>query len=808
MKATLLALGLTLLCTCVRAQQNATGTVSGDLVDESTGDPLGFANVAIYNEADSLVAGATTDLDGRYEIVNLPYGNYRMELSFLGYGTSNQAIALSAGSPALSYPGLRLGEGGQNLDEVVVTADRAVMELGLDRKIFNVEKSIAAAGGSAEDLLRQIPSIVVDLEGNVSLRGSGNVRFLVNGRPSGLTGTNTQTFLQSLTASNIERVEVITNPGAAYDPDGTGGLINIVLKNKREDGFNAGVTLNAGSGNKFDGNVDLNWRQGKFNTTAGVSGRYDERFFRGYRDQTATLADTSFSRYFTFDGTRQRQSQALKLGTEYFLSQRGSVSLSGNYQWDQGNSYNLRTTEFYNSADELARTSYRNEDEPEEGSDYEVRADYRTTFAKEGRQLSAALQMSNSQETEDHLLYEQVFVNETPFSTARQTNPSNSGRRQYLGQLDYEQQMGEFKFTTGWRSTLQQLDNESVFNVFDNASENYSRVDSNSNRFLYQEDVHAVYATLGGKVNKFVFSAGLRAEQAYTTSELTAPTEENFTNDYFKVYPSVFLGYEVSENGTIQASYSRRVNRPSSRDLNPFVDRGDPLNLRTGNPFLLPELINSFELNLQQRFDKGTFTGGFYYRQLSDLITRVTETLSGGVSLATQANLDSGRDLGVEIITTYRPTEKLDLTASANAYRTVVDGTLAEGAVAANGYLFAGRLQGSYELPWSVASQFTWFYRSPGVTPQGRMGTMTSFDLGFRKPILKDLGAVTLRVTDLFNQRKFSYVTEVSGLYTSSQFQRESRIVYVGFQYSLRPRKDRPRREQGGGDREGGGDDF
>ena len=799
-----------LLCTCVCAQPGTAtgGGVSGQLLDEATGEPIGFANVAVYSGADSLIAGGTTDLDGRFELTGIPYGRYRVEMSFLGYGTRDMEVELSAAQPAVAFDNVTLGEGGQDLEEVVVTADRAVMELGLDRKVFNVEKSIAAAGGSAEDLLRQIPSITVDLEGNVSLRGTGNVRFLVNGRPSGLTGTNTVTFLQSLTAANIERVEVITNPGAAYDPDGTGGIINIVLKNKQDDGFNAGVTLNAGTGNKIDGNLDANWRKGKFNTTFGVSARHDERFFRGYRDQTATFPDTTFSRFFTFNGSRQRESQALKLGVEYFLSKRGSLQLSGNYQWDQGNSTNLRTTKFYDGKGALASTGLLTEAEPETGSDYEFRADYRTTFAKDGRQLSGSLQFSNSEETETGNFFTNTYVDEAVVSQDRRNSPSNDGRRQYLGQLDYEQQIGEFKFEAGWRSTLQQLENESLFNVYNFDADQFERVDSNSNRFLYNEDVHAVYATFGGKVDKLIFSAGLRAEQAYTNSQLTEPTAEDFTNDYLKVYPSVFLGYQVSETGTLQASYSRRINRPDARALNPFVDRGDPLNLRTGNPFLLPELINSFELNLQQQFGKGTVTGGFYFRQLSDLITRITETRPGGISVATQANLDSGRDYGVEIITTYRPTKKMDLTVSANAYKSIVDGTLAEGAVEAAGYMFNGRLQGTYAFPWGIGSQFTYFYRSPGVTPQGKNQAMQSLDLGLRKPILNDLGAITLRVTDLFNQRKFGYTTDVGGLLTSSQFQRESRIVYLGFQYSLRPQQNKARREQQQSRDDGGGGEF
>ncbi|MFK8162163.1 MAG: TonB-dependent receptor, partial [Lewinella sp.] len=616
-------------------------------------------------------------------------------------------------------------------------------------------------------------------------------------------------FLQTLTASNIERVEVLTNPGAQFDPEGTAGLVNIVLKRKTEDGFNATVNLNAGTGNKLDGSLDANWRKGKFNTTFGVNGRYDERFFRGFREQTATFADTSYSRYFTFDGLRQRESQGINLGTEYTLNKFSSIGVSGNYRTNSGESTNLRSTQFFDDNGDLDNTSFRTETEPQEGENYEVRADYLTTFAEPGRSLSASLQFSESDRSEvenyDEFIYD---ADGNLLDEVHQNSPSASGRTQYIGQLDYSQKIGEdFKLEAGWRSTLQQIENVADFNIFDEDGQQFFRVDSNSSRFFYDEDVHAVYGTFGGKVDNFTFSGGLRAEQVYTTSFLAEPTGETFKNNYFKLYPSLFLGYAVSESGTIQASYSRRVRRPRDRDLNPFVDRGDPLNLRTGNPFLLPEIINSYELNLQQRFEKGTFTGGIYYRAKSDLITRVTETLPGGIQIGTRANLDSGRDYGVELITTLRPSRKFDLTASANAYRTELDGNLQEGAVQADGYNFSARLQGSYELPWDVKSQFTYFYRSAGVTSQGRMNAMQSLDLGFRKPILKDLGALTLRVTDLFNQRKFGYTTEINGLVTTSEFQRESRIVYVGFQYSLRKVKGKQKRQRSGGD-DGGGDEF
>ena len=806
---------LLFFCTCVRAQTDApslapnTGGVGGQLRDEATDEPVGFANIAVYTVDDGeLVSGATSDIDGNFTITGLEYGDYRLEVTFIGYEGEEMMLELNDSERFLRVGEIDLAAGGAtNLDEVVVTADRAIMELGLDRKSFNVEKSVAASGGSAEDLLRQIPGITVDLEGNVSLRGSEGVRFLINGRPSGIVGSDPATYLKSLPSASIERVEVITNPGAAFDPEGTAGIINIVLKKKQEDGFNVSVNLNAGTNNKYDGNVDLNWRVGKFNSFAGVAGRYDERFFLGFREQTGTLGDSTFSRSFDFDGDRVRQSQLFKLGTEYALSPLATVAIQGNLQLETGDNNNLRTTDFFDSEGELDRTQQRTETEPSEETDWEVQANYTQNFKQEGRRLTFQAQYSENDEEEIENYDEIIFdAFGAPLSTDLQRSPALEGRSQFLTQLDYEQSFGDFKLTTGWRTTIQRLEEDAAFQLFRN--EDFLTIDSLSNLFAYDEDVHALYATFGGTIDKITFNAGLRAEQAYTTSRLLEPNIETFENDYFKVYPSVFVGYAFDDNTTLQASYSRRIERPRAWALNPFVDRGDPFNLRSGNPFLLPELINSFELNVQQEYGKGTFTGGVYYRGLTDIISRITRILDEGVSLSTRANLDKGRDYGVEIITTYRPTQKLDLTISGNAYRTEIIGNSEDENIDQNGYLFSGNVQGSYKLPWEVDAQFTYFYRSPGVRPQGRIESIQSLDVGFRKDILNDRGSVTLRVTDVFNQRRYRFTTETGGVVTRSEFQRESRILYLGFQYSLNQlgqRREGDRRGDGGG---GGDDDF
>ncbi len=811
--AVLVALSLPLSNHAI-AQSGLEYTITGELIDAELDEPLGFANLVVYNTKDSLIGGTTSDIDGRFAVRLPSEGTYRVEASFIGYDDVTRSFTITPGAPTVTLQPISLQTGGTSLDEVVVTAERALMELGLDRKVFNVENNIAAAGGSATDLLRNLPSVSVDLDGNVSLRGSGNVRFLINGRPSGLTSDDPAAFLASLSASNIERIEIITNPGAAFDPEGTAGMINIVLKQQRKDGLNGSVTANVGTRDKYDATLSLNYRLGKFNHFLNLSGRDDTRFVDGDRQQFG-LGDSTFRREIDFGGFRQNTGASIRGGTEYMLNERGSIQLQGTYQYEEGQSANNRFTDFFAADDQLAQRTLRAETEPSKENEYEIRADYTQRFAEDGHTLGGALQYSNSYETEteDYLQTDRDPLGQI-FRVDRQNAPVIEDRTEMLGQLDYTRLIGDVAFGAGWRTTVEQLRTDATFNQFLPSSESFSKVDSLSNLFAYDEQVHALYATAGMEPGKWRLSAGLRAEQAFTRSEVLEPVEQaaRFDNDYFQLYPSVFTGYELSDKSTFQLNYSRRINRPRSRQLNPFIDRGDPFNLRAGNPFLLPEIINSFEANWQQRAGDATITTGAYFREKRDLISRVNRTLEGGlVSLSTSDNLDRGRDIGLEVIARYRLGEKADVTASGNLYRTQIDGNLAEGAIDVAGTLFESRLQANAELPWGVSAQATYFYRSPGVNAQGSYKTIQSLDVGLRRDILNKRGAITLRVSDVFNTLSYRFTNIVADLQTTTEYKRESRIGYLGFQYRFGIDADKkPREEQRGGGRgdDGGGGDM
>ena len=787
-----------------------TGAVLGRVADQQTEEPILLANVLVYQAGtEELVGGTTTNERGFFVVKDLEYGQYDVEVSYLGYEDWRREGIEIMGEQRVGRVGrVLLGAGASTLAEVEVTAERAAVEFGLDRKVFNVERDVATSGGTAEDLLRNIPSVTVDLDGNISLRGSANVRILINGKPSALVGMNRQGFLQQLAAGTIESIEVLTNPSAKYDPEGMGGIINIIMKQQNRQGFNVQAAINVGTNDKYNGNVNLNYRVGKFNLTGGYSYNNDYRWFQGERYRTTTTADTFWIQDQRIDGDRSRLSHTFLGGVEYFVGKRSTIGIKGNYSDQERANTADRDNRFLADANNLLFNSLRSEKGTNVGDSWEVAFDYRQRFRNDGQELTFSAQRSERNGIEAEDFFEGFTTADgTVLATSRQQNPQDEGNDNWLLQLDYTQNLSEeTKLETGGRITLRGVFIDNQVLDFDATAGEFVELTDFSNVFLYQEDVYAAYGILKGTLGKWEWQAGVRAEQTNTTAELREPTIEEYPNDYFSLFPSGYLTYNLSETKGIQVNYSRRINRPRFRALNPFVDFGDPLNPRSGNPFLLPEFINSYELNYLSSSEKGSLTIGAYLRQINDMITRVSNPDPvTGVNLRTYANLNSGRNYGLEFVGTLRPAKGLQIISSANAYRTEIFGTNQETELDVDGYQFSARVQTMYTLGKDWGLQLSGFYRSPGVRPQGEMRAMYSVDFGLRKPILKGKANITLRATDLFNTRRFSFFTEAGGVTSDATFQRESRIVYLGFNYSLR--QDKNQRRRGDRRRDGGGMD-
>lgn len=793
---------------------DGTGALLGRVADEQTEEAILLANVLVYQGGTTeLITGTTTNERGLFVIKDLPYGDYDLEISYLGYASFKQTgIQLNEEQRMGRLGQVLLGAGANNLDEIEVTAERAAVEFGLDRKVFNVEQDIASSGGTAEDLLRNIPSVTVDLDGNISLRGSSNIRILINGKPSALTGLDRQGFLQQLAAGTIESIEVLTNPSAKYDPEGMGGIINIITKQQNKQGFNIQTSINIGTNDKYNGNVNLNYRVGKFNIQTGYSYNNDDRWFRGMLYRTTMTTDTTWIQDQDIRGDRNRLSHTFQGGVEYFVGSRSSISLRGNYSDRSGENTSNRDNLFLGGNDEFLYRSLRREVGAETSDSWELNLDYRQRFREKGRELTLSAQHSEREQIENEDFFEDFFdADGLIVDMDRQLNPQPRGNDVWLFQGDYTHPLNEnMILETGSRVTLRGVSIDNQLFDFDPVVNDFVFQETFSNFFSYQEDVYAAYGILRGSfAENWEWQAGLRAEQTNTTAELIEPNKEVYPNDYFSLFPSAFLTYQINDRASVQLNYSRRINRPRFRSLNPFIDFGDPLNPRGGNPFLLPEYTNSYEFNYLRSSEKGSVTLGGYWRETTDMITRIIiPDPATGVNLRTSTNLASGRNYGVEVIGTIRPADKLQLVISGNGYRTEVDSDDLESDLNAAGYQFSGRMQASYTLFKDLGVQLTGFYRSAGVRPQGEMRAFGSVDLGFRQKVLKGKGTITLRASDLFKTRKFSFLTTSEGITSDATYQRESRIVYLGFNYSLRQDK----RQRSRGNREGGGgmddDDF
>ena len=784
-----------------------TGALAGMVADAVTQEPVAFANVIAYAAGTSeMKDGTTTNENGRFFIKDLPYGTYDVVISFVGYADLKKESISTDEESRIGRVGRVFLEQGNQLEEVEVTAEKNEITFGLDKKTFSVEKQITATGGTAEDVLRNIPSVTFDNDGNVSLRGTSNIRILVNGKPSALTSGGANTVLQQIPASSIKDVEILTNPNAKYDPDGMGGIINIITKRQNKAGFNLQTALNIGTRNKYDGSINLNWRVGKFNTFFNYGGRYGEYFRERTSNRTQAQGDSTFTRNSYFRSETTRISHNIRGGAEYFFSPKtsltGSVAVSPSSRTGAGRGEG----EFINEVGILTDTSVETDRDDETETDIEYDLNFNKRFQVEGRELTVSARYSESEEIENESSNEDFFdlngVNYNFFGNNSMTVETQYNLRT---KIDYVHPFeNDHKLETGYQTSLQHTDNDYMYEGLDEVSRTYDL----SNRFIYDEEIHSLYAIFSGEKGKLKYSGGLRAEQAYITATLADGGSEPFLNPYFRLYPSGSVSYAMSESTALQVSYSRRVNRPRSRALNPFIQVRDSLNFRQGNPELLPEFINSFELNYLTYTEKGTFSTGLYFRQTNDIISRLQDfDPQTGITTSTWVNLTSGKSYGIEIVGTYRPAKRVRLSANTNIYRSVIDGNNIETDLSNAGYLASGRVAINVGFAKDFDLQISSFFRSRGVSVQGTYAPIYSMDIALKKEVLKGKGAVTFRISDPLNTRDFEIDIDRPGLQQYFKFKRESRIAFLGFTYSLRKEKRR-RGQRGERGERGGGDDM
>ena len=821
------------------------GQISGAVLDAETSEPIASATVGVWRSRDStLVTGAVTREDGGFAIDGLPGGPYYVSLSFVGYESQTISdVALGGDQRQVDVGTIRLAPDEQMMNEVEVTAERSALQIEIDRMVYNTADTPVAVGGTATNILETIPSIDVDIDGNISLRGSGNVAVLINGRPAPVSGEYIATYLRQLPAGSIERVEVIPNPSARYEPDGMGGIINILLKDEADIGL--GGTLVAGGDTQggYSTSGTFTYGRGPLSLAATYGFRQDEGFGGGTSFRVNRYADplTYFDQFE--DQDESETSHMGSLSADYRLSAKTALNASFQAGTEREVEEEFGTFLELDANRDLLRDYERLVDESGTGWSADVRLGLTHNFdgvatgggaqtggdrgrggwggrggrggdsgasggGKIGHNLSIEARFDASADDEEELFTERIADMETVLE--RQDAYTDQNRQEGSLQIDYVRPLGGFRLEAGYKGDLERRYSD----LYSESAEGAAPLTPDVgliNTFNYDQNIHAVYLQLARQWGPLGVQTGLRAETAQTTFALQN-TDEAFDNDYASLFPSAFFTYKLSETHMVKASYSRRIDRPRGRSLNPFPSFDDPLNIRVGNPALKPEYTDAFEAGYVHLASWGSITLTPYVRRTTNVIRRFQEVREeDGVTVRTVGNFDTSTSSGVELITSIDAQALLDGLGgyvSFEGFRMVTDGSNVSSDFQNNAFGWGGRLNASYDLGntfgiGDLALQATFRYRAPMETEQGRVGSFSWTDVALQQSLLSDRASLTLRVRDALGTAGFSAVTDLPNLY--NEFEREFGAQAVGltFTYSFgqeqqnRRRSERP--DDGGG---------
>lgn len=790
--------------------QLADQRIVGKVIDQKTGKGLEAASAQLYAYAtlqsgrDSLIRGMFTKGNGDFSFENLPAADsFRVEISGIGFSPWSQVIAVR-NQPVIDLGNISLAQESQVLGNVVITAQqRPALQMGIDRKIFTVESNITASGGTALDVMRNIPSVAVDAEGTVQLR-SAEPQIFVDGRPTILTP-------DQIPADQIERIELITNPSSKFDASSSAGIINIVMKRSRRIGLNGIATVGAGHPSIFNSNLSLNARKGKINffVTGGYNrggGKAKGKTLR--QNKSGGLVEDYFNQYSTNDNNRRFSS--LRAGLDFYASNRSTFSVTQNLVNGRFSNQEEQNQEYLNENKTLERYGLRLSDAENGFNRYNTQFNFTHRFPGAGKELTANINYNYGNGNDaTNIINSFSLPDGTPFSEPAQVRNSGSNNSdQYTFQVDYSNASGEkTKFEAGLRSFVNKQ--HSYFSSFSvqNGAETLLPL---SNNYAYKERVNAAYVSYANRTGDFGYQLGLRAEVSRFDGELldsgktfgySYPSSgKRFLNAFF---PSVFLTKKVGDNTELQVNYTRRIRRPNFWQLNPFIDINDPVNLRQGNPLLQPEFVNSFEFNYSRDYAKGNFLGVVYYRNNLGDITRYSDTISNALYqqlnnaavdpnaiLNTFINARSTNRLGLELTLQHKFNPQFDVVptidmqyrkVNADAFRLSNSGFNWETKLTTN-FRFGSKSGIGKDLGLQLIGN----YESAEVTVQGKNLPEYRVDFGLRKEFLKGKkAALTFNINDLFNTQRFGRIFDTEAFYQESSFRRNVRSFRISLTYKF-----------------------
>ncbi|KKO92978.1 TonB-dependent receptor [Sphingobacterium sp. Ag1] len=763
-----------------------TGQIKAILVDSETSKPISSASVALLDaNSNVLIKGGQSVSQGFLLLSDIKPGKYNVRITYVGYETHTIDSIEVLGGKSKDLGRIALKPTGNMLNEVVIEGRAPAMQIGIDRKTFNVGESLVSAGGTATDVLANVPTLQVDQDGSVSLRGSSSVKILIDGRESALAGNDVTSLLQSLPANSIEKVEVITNPSSKYDAEGQTGIINIVLKKNIRTGLNGSVNTSAGSYDNYMAGLTLNYRDKKFNYFGSYN--FNKRNMVGSGETDNTFFGDTTRNYSKSESSRKGNSHTVKAGFDYNMSDRTSLSFSGNLSIRDNKRIEDLNYEFFKQS-QMTGTSVRNSTQFEDDLGYELNADFRHQFKREGEELTGNASYGRDKEdgTND---FSQNYTDGRK-ATSRKNVTSEDGKNINL-QLDYVLPFSEVsKFEAGYRSQIRKSFDTQFSRSLDSIG-NYVPDYRISNDFDFTSTVHAIYANYQNKLtDKVGYQIGLRGEQFelkstyFSKDPAAVEPESNAKQKFFRLYPTLFLTYDVGENGDkVQFSYSRRVQRARGWQVNPFLNVSDDLNYRQGNPNLKPEDVHSLEMSFAKTFGKVNLISSAYFNHASEVIQPFVYKIEDGRTYSRWENMTSRNLSGFEFISKVNATKDFDFTFNLNLIHIQYNANPDYDIKEQKDFAYNANLTANYRFTPTFSAQVRGEYNSSRVMAQGQMNAMKGMDLALKKDVLKKKASIMLNVRDVFNSRKMNGVTETAQLISNFEHRWMKRMVTLSLSY-------------------------
>lgn len=766
-----------------------TGQIKAILIDSKSFTTISSASAALLNAStNAYVKGAQSLDQGFLLFSDIKPGVYNMRISYVGYETLTiQGIEVVASqNKDLGRVGLK--STGELLDEVVVEGKVPAMQIGIDRKTFNVGESLVSAGGTATDVLANVPTLQVDQDGTVSLRGSSSVKILIDGRESALAGNDVGSFLQSLPGNSIEKVEVITNPSSKYDAEGQTGIINIVLKKNIRTGLNGSINTSAGSYDNYMAGLTLNFRDRKFNYFGSYN--FNKRNMVGsgavdniFKNNNSQISNTS-------ESSRKGNSHTMKAGVDYFISDKNSLSVSGNVSIRDNNRAENLWYQYFNHPT-LSGTSNRTSRQLEDDLGYEFNLDFKHQFERSGEELTANASYGRDKEDGTNN-FAQEFLSGNARSGRR--NVTSEDGKNINMQVDYVLPFTEeSKFEAGYRSQIRRSFDTQLSDTLVAANGDYLRDYGISNDFDFHSTLHALYANYQGKLStKLGYQLGLRAEQFnlnstyFSKDSAVIEKETKAKQDFFRLYPTLFLTYNIGEDGDkLQFSYSRRVQRARGWQVNPFLNVSDDMNRRQGNPNLKPEDVHGFELSYAKTFGKVNLISSAYFNHTSEVMqpyVYFVDTISS-VTYSRWENLTSRNLAGFEFISKVNATKNFDFTFNLNLININFKANEAYNVKGSKGFAYNSNLTANYRMTPTFSAQLRGEYNSSRVMAQGKMNAMKGMDIALKKDVFNKKASIMFNVRDVFNTRKMKGFTETPQLNSNFEHRWMKRMFTLSLSY-------------------------